>query len=222
MKKLMIATLAAAAASSPALARDGQVYLGIEGGALWAQDIDIDAHAVQEGTDVFVDDAYQLDFKTGLDLDLIAGYDFGMVRAEAELSYKRAGIDEVDGNFSEGSGSADGEVSVWSIMGNALLDFGNQDGLSFYAGGGLGWARVKLSDFDGDSIGDVDGDKDSGFAWQLIAGARYAVSSNVDLGLKYRYFQSSRLEFNGDFLPSSSFDDFEGNRFRSHSLLASL
>ncbi len=35
--------------------------------------------------------------------------------------------------------------------------------------------------------------KDGGVAWQLIAGVRYALNPNVDLGLKYRYFHPSRI-----------------------------
>ncbi len=222
MKKFVAAALAAVAASSPAVARDNQGYFGVEGGALWARDIDIDAFAVQEGTPVAIDDAFRVDFKTGLDVDLIAGYDLGFIRAEAELGYKRAAVDEVGGPFFNEGGSfvdGDGHVNVTSIMGNALLDFGNEDGVSFYAGGGLGWARVKLDDVEG-GFSTISG-KDSGLAWQVIAGLRTALSDNIDAGLKYRYFRSSKLDF-GDLLPPSSFDEFTAGRFQSHSLLASL
>src|SRR4051794_30829957 len=91
MKKMGLAALAAVAVSSPAVARDHSGYVGLEGGALWAKDINIDAHAVQEGSDVNINNAFRIDFKTGLDLDLIAGYDLGMVRVEGELGYKHAG-----------------------------------------------------------------------------------------------------------------------------------
>ena len=32
-------------------------------------------------------------------------------------------------------------------------------------------------------------------AWQAIAGVRYAVSPNIDLGLKYRFFNVPNLKF---------------------------
>jgi opacity protein-like surface antigen len=222
MKKIGLAALAVVAVSSPAIARDHSGYIGVEGGALWAKDINIDAHAVQEGTEVNIDNAFRIDFKTGLDLDLIAGYDFGLVRVEGELGYKRAAVDEVGGPFfTETSSSVDGDghVSVKSAMANVLLDFGNENGVSFYGGGGVGWAQVKLSHVSGD-FEDISG-KDSGLAWQVIAGVRYAISPNIDAGLKYRYFRTRSLDF-GDVLPLSSFDDFNANRFQSHSLLASL
>ena len=77
----------------------------------------------------------------------------------------------------------DGKVTVLSAMLNALVDFGNEDGLSFYAGIGFGRARVKAL-----------GDKDSAWAGQLIAGVRYAISDNIDLGLKYRYFRTGKVD----------------------------
>ena len=33
------------------------------------------------------------------------------------------------------------------------------------------------------------------WAWQLIAGIRAAISPNIDLGLKYRYFNTAKLNF---------------------------
>ena len=70
---------------------------------------------------------------------------------------------------------------------NGLVDFGNEDGLSFYAGAGAGRARVKTL-----------GESDSAWAWQGIAGVRYALSPNIDLGLKYRYFRTGNLDLADD------------------------
>ena len=61
------------------------------------QDVDAD---VDFTNPLFVDidngDVGSVDFKTGYDLDLIGGYDFGMFRIEAELGYKRASADDFD------------------------------------------------------------------------------------------------------------------------------
>ena len=146
----------------------------------------------------------------GYDLDAIAGYDFGMFRLEGEIGYKHTKINDatIDGTFVTGFGSGlnppcitgtgitcvdtafvdsdfdiTNKVSVLSGMLNALLDFGNEDGFSFYAGGGFGRARVKAL-----------GDSDSAWAWQGIAGVRYAISPNIDLGLKYRYFRTGDVD----------------------------
>ena len=97
-------------------------------------------------------------------------------------------------------------------MGNALLDFGNENGFSVYGGGGLGYARVRVNDVES-AFDQVDG-KESGLAWQLIAGARYAVSDNIDLGLKYRYFQGPEMEFGQQFT-GDSFVEYDAGRFKS-------
>src|SRR3546814_13224951 len=72
---------------------------------------------------------------------------------------------------------------------NALLDFGNDDGWNGYIGGGAGVARVKESEYQLAKYGSafVD-DSDSKFAWQAIAGVRRAITTNIDFGLKYRFF----------------------------------
>ena len=99
MRKILLAAASAAALSTPAVARDGQPYVGIEGGALFAKDqnIDITLDNTDEGfSDGTYNNAIGVDYKTGLDLDLIAGYDFGMFRLEGELGWKRAGLDDLE------------------------------------------------------------------------------------------------------------------------------
>lgn len=190
MRKYLFAAAAVAAIASPASARDGAAYFGIEGGILFPkdQDGDLDATFTQSaqapvagtpatlpGTGVVgavagppaaLSGDLDLDYKKGFDIDAVAGYDFGMFRIEGELGYKRAKFDnvEIDDAFVTGlegglnptgtTGTAfvlddedfdlNDRVSVLSGMVNALLDFGNDDGLSFYGGGGFGRARVKM------------------------------------------------------------------------------
>jgi hypothetical protein len=114
-----MAVLASTALATPALARDGAWYVGIEGGAMIVEDIDYDISAP-----VPVNNAFTVDHKYGYDVDAIIGYDFGAFRAEGEVGYKRAYYDIGD------SGGLDGRSSALSFMVNALLDFGPDDGLS--------------------------------------------------------------------------------------------
>jgi hypothetical protein len=96
-------------------------------------------------------------------------------------------------------------------MANALFDFGGP-GLGAYVGGGAGRARVSYS-----------GDKDSAFAYQGIAGVRTAISPNVDVGLKYRYFRTGALNFSDVFtINGQNFTTDARGKYASHSLLASL
>ena len=229
MRKYLLAAAAAVAVATPAAARDGSGYFGIEGGILFPKDQDADLTATfvnsaqspaagsvvdpLDGTGLVgaiaaapaaITGDVDLNMKRGYDIDAIAGYDFGLFRLEGEIGYKRSKIKsaDVDGAFVtalEGGLNPDtgtafvfddtdfdltDRVSVLSGMVNALLDFGNEDGLSFYGGGGFGRARVKML-----------GDSDSAWAWQGIAGVRFAISPNMDLGLKYRYFRTGNLDF---------------------------
>ena len=244
MRKLLLATAAAVVIATPAAAKDNSGYVGIEGGVLFPQKQHIDASIDFTDplvTDVTFDDVARIKYKKGYDVDLIGGYDFGMFRLEGELGYKRAktkslqindafltGINTPSGNTFT-SFDLNGRTSVLSGMVNALLDFGDDNGLSGSVGGGAGYARVKEL-----------GDKDSAFAWQLLAEARYAVSPNVDVGLKYRYFRTAKLNFRDEFAftpptgavcgpPAApvacsggiaSFD--ASDKFQSHSVLLSL
>ena len=105
----------------------------------------------------------------------------------------------------------DGNARVTSLMGNALADFG-AGGFRIYGGGGFGRARVKMV-----------GDKDSAWAYQLIAGVGVPVASNIELGAKYRYFRTGKLDFSENFATSDADVLFSNDsRFSSHSLLASL
>jgi opacity protein-like surface antigen len=210
MRSLLLAAAAAAAIATPALARDGSPYVGIEGGLMIVEDLP--QSVTSDG--IRFEDGLSVDFKRGLDADAIAGYDFGAFRLEGELGYKRLRLDEVTLSSALASNlgvpttgfDVSGHGSVLSLMANGLFDFGNDDGWSGYIGGGIGRARVSL-----------EGDRDSAFAWQGIAGVRKAITENIDLGLKYRYFRTGNVTFNDDDFAISS-----SGKLRSHSLLASL
>jgi OmpA-OmpF porin, OOP family len=218
MRNILLAAVAVAAFATPALARDGSPYVGVEGGILIAQDLHSDATVTAGTVATRYDDAFTINFKKGADLDALAGYDFGIFRLEGELGYKRFRTDDVTVSASPLSGLAPGDydlsskASVLSLMGNALLDFSDDSGWSGYAGVGAGRAHVKLA-----------GDSDSAFAWQAIAGIRKAVSENVEVGLKYRYFNTGRLNFNDNFTDGvNPVGVSTRGKLHTHSLLASL
>ena len=76
---------------------------------------------------------------TGYDFGGIVGYDFGGFRLEAETSYRHAGADSLNTGTTQISGSnLDGSASALSFMMNGLLDFGPDDGLQGFVGGGAG------------------------------------------------------------------------------------
>ncbi|HEY6814733.1 MAG TPA: outer membrane beta-barrel protein, partial [Croceibacterium sp.] len=218
--------LATSMLATTAIARDDQMYGGVEGGVLFPGGLDVDFDA--DGDDDIDDSERNLivaDTDMGWDVDGILGYDFGGFRLEGELGYKTADVDRVDApGFDlnpatpavESGFDVDGNLGIMSAMVNGLVDLGPDDGAQFYAGGGLGWAWV---DLEGDAVGGpapfVD-DSDNSWAWQAIAGMRFPVSDNVDLGLKYRFFNIENLN-----MVSPGDDRFETD-FSSHSVLASL
>src|SRR5438552_10321698 len=121
MRKLLLATTATlAVVATPAAARDGSGYVGLEGGILFphsqngvftatftqtAQSPAAGTAAPLPGTGLVgalpaalatpptaVTGASSVKWKEGYDVDLIGGYDFGMFRLEGELGYKRSKI----------------------------------------------------------------------------------------------------------------------------------
>jgi opacity protein-like surface antigen len=216
MRKLAIAlATTAAVAASPALARDGAWYVGGDFGAMIVEDTDFDVNGN--------DDQVVIDHEYGFDGALFVGYDLGSFRLEAEAAYKKADLEEIDsaivlpGNAPIGLRDAGGgSTKALSFMVNGLFDFGDDDGISGFVGAGVGWARVKHSDLRTFSNGPAFlDDSDGALAWQVVAGVRQAISDNVDVTVRYRFFNTTGLDF------ATAGDDYEG-RFRSHSLLGGI
>jgi opacity protein-like surface antigen len=275
--RLLLECIPAAAAlsfPSSAVARDAGPYVGIEGGFSFPNNLrgnaSVDAVGIgfvclpgkalcDEVPEHFVvNDAVAARLKRGADADVIAGYDFGPVRLEAELGWKRLtrGGLKIDASFLDYFNAAlrrpsvppdpgapgmagltssdfeglDGKVVAKSAMVNLLADLAGPARFSFYGGGGFGrtWAKALK-------------DSDSAWAAQAIVGIRTSISPNVNLGLKYRYFRTGRLNFVGGPLEvsgnpyvafagglmfvkrdSAAITPEFGGRLHSHSLLASL
>ncbi|MEO6224614.1 MAG: outer membrane beta-barrel protein [Sphingomicrobium sp.] len=245
-KYLLTAAAAAAFVATPAFA-DGP-YVGIEGGVLFPQKQDIFGtvnftNPAPVAADITRSSVANVDYDVGYDVDLIGGFDLGMFRLEGELGYKRASLKDYTFNntfltaITAGNGTIYNNsnintqfdlarhTDIYSAMINGLVDFGGNGGIGAYAGGGAGYADVHQF-----------GDRQGKFAWQLIAGAYAPISSNINIGLKYRYFQTENLNFNDDFsiaaplgancganVCSPAIVTFDTDRhFSSHSLLASL
>lgn len=223
MRKLAIGlALASTALASPALARDDQWYVGVDGGAMIVEDLNIDV-----GTSA---NAIKIDHDYGYDVGGLVGYDFGGFRLEAEASFREADPSNLTSTVRvpgqtaiTGTGSAigsfnyvAGDTNALSFMVNGLLDFGADDGLQGFIGGGVGIARVDLqSSINRLGPGIVD-DSDTGFAWQALAGVRAPISDHWDVGLKYRFFNANDIDL---------FDTGGralNTKFRSHSLMGSL
>ena len=113
MRKLAIAVaLASSALASPALARDGSFYVGLDGGGMVVEDMRV---RISDGA---TNPLLKVDHHGGWDISANAGYDFGLIRAEAELGYKRAGIRSFTTPFDKFE--ADGSSRAFSGMDQEL------------------------------------------------------------------------------------------------------
>jgi outer membrane protein OmpA-like peptidoglycan-associated protein len=228
MRKLAIVlALASTAIASPALARDKSWYVGVEGGPMIVEDINFD---ITSAAGVRTDRAGSVDHDYGWDAGGQIGYDFGGFRLETEVSYRQAEVDgyrstvgtpvftstgAVISTGANSFGYAAGRSSALSFMVNGLLDFGDDDGLQGFVGGGVGVARVKAR-YGLNTFGNFLDDSDTVFAYQGLAGVRAPLSDHVDVSVKYRFFNAENVR-----LIDASNRTMEG-RFRSHSLLGGL
>jgi OmpA-OmpF porin, OOP family len=223
MRKLaVILALATTALSTPALARDDAWYVGVEGGAMLVENINFDIGALSS--------AGRANHDAGWDADGTIGYDFGAFRAEAEVGYRQADMSSwtstttTPGIRSNGTSFnappntynyAGGTTSALSFMVNGLLDFGDDDGLKGFVGGGVGVARVKAN-YGLNTFGDFLDDSDTTFAWQALAGVSAPLTDSIDVTLKYRFFNAQNVR-----MVDVTGRNFDG-RFRSHSIMGGI
>lgn len=202
MRKFAIAApLIAIVTASPAVARDGSAYIGVDAGIMKTQGLDLRL----SNSAVNVPDGERLTHKLGYDLDAVAGYDFGMFRLEGEFGYKHsrtkkatldpAALAAVLLPPAPSGLSADGHGNVLSGMVNALIDFGSDNGLNGSIGAGIGGARARYhAGFTPSNALNFTGSAGA-LAYQALAELRAPVGRNVDLGIKGRYFETARLKF---------------------------
>jgi OmpA-OmpF porin, OOP family len=217
MKKTAVLLMGAASIIAvPAQAREGRVYAGINGGIVFEDQAEVENEPFTGQPPALINTG------TGWEVDAVIGYDFGRFRLELEGGYKNQDHDTLiitgpnASNLPVGLRTGpDSTQRIYSGMLNALVDIGPDDGLQFYAGGGAGVAHVDFNLSTPDR-GTFINDSDTTFAWQGIAGVRYPLTNNIDVGLKYRYFRVENVNVNG-------FNDSPLEvRLESHSALASL
>ena len=229
MRKLaVVLALASTALASPALARDKSWYVGVEGGAMIVEDLKYD---ITNTAGVRTNNASTVDHDYGYDVDGVIGYDFGMFRVETEVGYRKATVDSyratVPVGFYRANGTtgttpagnydyAGGSSSALSFMLNGLLDFGEDDGLQGFVGGGVGVARVK-NKLGLNVYGNPIDDSDTVFAYQGLAGIRAPLSDHIDATLKYRFFNADNVKLINN-INNAGYE----TRFRSHSILGGV
>ena len=226
MKIYLLAASAAVALATPAFAAADGPYVGVEGGVTIPKSTDYDVTLSNGTTTTSYTDGYHVKNKTGYDVDLLAGYKLGLFRLEAEGGYQRANVKSVsiapqlltDATAEAGAPVTQANlgignrIGVTKLMANALIDGDFGGGFGGYAGGGVGRAWTRFS-----------GNSDNGWAYQGIAGLRYALTPNLDAGVKYEYFRTAKLNFADAFTANGvNFSTTARGHFTSNNILASL
>lgn len=148
----------------------------------------------------------RVELDPGINFGMTAGYDFGSLRLEGELSYKEGEIKEIiDQADNSRFRNVDGNLAALAMMFNSFADLHNDSPVTPYLGGGIGFATLYLSDtFGTDSVTlnrtqlYVD-DVASVFAYQVGGGLEIALNPFLSLDLGYRYFGTTKARFDNNF-----------------------
>src|SRR5512146_2393067 len=186
-KYAVAVALATTVLAGTAQARDNAWYIGLDAGGFIAETKSFDyTNSAGQGFADGVRNKYEPGWELGGNL----GYDFGSFRAEFEVAYKNANLDVVNTSVILPGGNdlrapagrydaADGNAEILTFMLNGMFDFGAEEGSPFggFVGGGAGIGRFKSHIWQLQKYGlAFSDDSDTGFAWQALAGIRYALS----------------------------------------------
>lgn len=115
-------------------------------------------------------------------------------RAEAELSYRKKDLNNVD--FAAGNrAKIGGEMKSWMLLLNGYYDFDEIWSTQPYVTLGLGVAHHD-GEIDGNGSGLTStADTSTGLGWQIGGGMKYRVNPDLALTGGYRYIGSSDIKF---------------------------
>jgi outer membrane protein OmpA-like peptidoglycan-associated protein len=159
----------------------------------------------------------------GFVVNLESGYDFGRVRLEGELAYRRAAVSKttvLDGGTKfpalTGATTSSGDVGALAFMANAIVDILPKSPITPYVGAGVGGLRLELENYTVGSTPFVQ-QSDLTLAYQGIAGVRWQVMPEVSLWVDYRYFAAGM---------KAGIKDIKGGLFKvpyaSHNVMAGI
>lgn len=141
----------------------------------------------------------QVEFDTGIYMGGAAGFDFGLMRLEGELSYRYSEIKSItDTSNGFQFQNVDGNLGALSFMANAFIDLHNASPITPYFGGGVGFAVLDLSDTFAGAPSQAllyPNGTETVFAYQVGAGLELALNQMFSLDLGYRYFNTSKADF---------------------------
>ena len=198
VKSLCIVAVIGTALPRPGLAQDG-IYVGVHAGANFKHELhgDVSAPGISQ--------PFSLSSHPGFMVGGTLGYRWTTgLRVEGEVTYRRVANDDV--SFGMGSGDINGNQDSVAFMLNGLYDFKLAERWRPYLGVGIG---VSVNGLTVTSIGtpkfDFANDSSAAFAYQGIAGIDYSLTGNLSLGLQYKVFGTTGVDYRvkQSFLPNS-------------------
>lgn len=188
---------------------------------------------VAAGTDY----GWNTEFESGLALAGEIGMRYGNgFRAGVELAYTSADVDTHTG-VTLGGGSIDGvdaaaiagsptalgatvaqvvadgqgEITNTAVFFNGYYDFNRESAFQPYVGAGLGFSSVSV-DYSPSAISVID-DSETKFAYQLKAGATYALENNWEVFGEYAYRATEDIELDNQLFPGTLEIENQSNTF---------
>ncbi|NCA68737.1 MAG: porin family protein [Sphingobacteriia bacterium] len=187
MQKAILSLACTLGLTAPSLAGAQGLYVGAQLGLAMPVDSDWKTAGITLETSA----------DSGLAVGAVIGHAFpNNLRIEGELAYQKNDLDTV--SWRGLSTNLNGDVSSLALLANGYYDFRNHTPLTPYVSAGLGVARVEADVVARPGAG-LPGGSDEGtvFAYQIGAGVAYAVSNQVAVDLKYRYFGTEHPSLGG-------------------------
>lgn len=203
--------------SAPALAqmpqfedRIDRVYTSIYAGI---NSVDDTSFNFTTGTDV------GNEYDNGYTISGELGYNFGQfsfidnVKLGVELGYTSADIDSHSIGGVEQAGPT-GRLKGTSLLANMYHEFDTNTAFVPYYGVGIGAFMADAGDYGIEAAPNALDDDGTAFMYQVTAGVKYMLTSNIDLGARYRYAATEGLELTGSGAGAMERDfDFESHNF---------
>ncbi len=184
------------------------IYVSGQGGVSFLMNADHDGAGAAD---------FETEHDTGWNAGGSVGVDFGSIRSEFELNYRKNGVDTLKA-AGLNDGSPGGDISVFSFLFNLFYDFENRTEFTPYIGAGVGGAVVSLENVT-DSTGtvaNVDAEE-TVFAFKGIIGGSLALTPRFDLTFDYSFFGTTDAE-----LPNTATGGTIESEIRSHSVNSGL
>ncbi|HWX22069.1 MAG TPA: outer membrane beta-barrel protein [Candidatus Binatia bacterium] len=164
----------------------------------------------------------KLQLDPGVRAGFAGGYQFtDWFSAEGELGVFANRVNSITG-ATEVHEASFGNIPV---LVNGKLQLPNPTPFTPYIGAGIGFSeafldarRIAYPDGAGGTVFVRGSDADTVFAWQALAGLRYAINKRMGLSVEYRYFRADGGEWRADFAPGAPSDRIRFGRTETHAV----